>query len=73
MFLKHILDKDEKCVLLSAKGRHRKANPMPLVLISSMMQVIYSHELHHLLAILCCHGRMLHDLEHLEKLGLRRL
>ncbi len=30
------------------KGRRRKPKPMPLVLISSMMQVIYSYELHHL-------------------------
>ncbi len=30
------------------KGRRRKPKPMPLVLISSMIQVIYSYELHHL-------------------------
>ncbi len=30
------------------KGRRRKPKSMPLVLISSMIQVIYSYELHHL-------------------------
>ncbi len=57
----------------NSEGRGRKTNPMPLVLISSMIQVSYSYELHHLWAIFCCHGRVLHDLDHFEKLGLRRL